>query len=72
MMVEKGLEKLTKLVEEKEWKIVSKDRFITIEIREEEIPGFLNTLSQEEVQYSEISIDKPTLEDFFITIAKSE
>ena len=72
MMVEKGLDKLTKLVEEKEWKIVSKDRFITIEIREEEIPGFLNTLSQEEVQYSEISIDKPTLEDFFITIAKSE
>lgn len=72
MMVEKGLEKLTKLVEEEEWKIVSKDRFITIEIREEEIPGFLNTLSQEEVQYSEISIDKPTLEDFFITMAKSE
>lgn len=35
-------------------------------IKEEAIAAFLNKLSRQKIKYSEISIDKPTLEDFFL------
>lgn len=72
LMIEDGLDKLVEITESRGWKIISKDRFITVEIKEEEISTLLNAFSKESIRYSEISIDKPTLEDFFITIAKSE
>ena len=38
-----------------------------VKVKEKEIAAFLNKLSQEKIKYSEISIDKPTLEDFFLS-----
>lgn len=43
---------------------------ITIEIDEHLIANFLLNLSELKVVYSNISIDKPTLEDYFLNIAK--
>jgi ABC-2 type transport system ATP-binding protein len=47
-----------------------KDRWIEIAIDEHKIADFLTKLAQAEIRYSEISIDKPTLEDYFLHIAK--
>lgn len=47
-----------------------KDRWLEIEIDEHKIADFLTKLALAEIQYSEISIDKPTLEDYFLQIAK--
>lgn len=43
---------------------------ITVEIDEQAVAPFLTKLSERKVNYSHISIDKPTLEDYFISIAK--
>ena len=41
-------------------------RFIIVDLKEKEIPGFLRSLMDKGVFYDEISIEKPTLEDYFL------
>lgn len=48
------------------------DRYISIEVGEREIAHLLNGLAAAGVEYSEISIDKPSLEDFFIEEVRNE
>lgn len=43
---------------------------VTIELDEHAIAQFLTDLGERKIIYSEISIDKPTLEDYFLSIAK--
>ena len=43
---------------------------ITIELDEHAIAQFLARLGERNIIYSHISIDKPTLEDYFLSIAK--
>lgn len=43
---------------------------VTIELDEHAIAQFLADLGQYRITYSHISIDKPTLEDYFLSIAK--
>jgi len=43
---------------------------LTIELDEHAIAQFLTNLGERKVIYSHISIDKPTLEDYFLSIAK--
>ncbi len=43
---------------------------VTIELDEHAIPQFLITLMERKIMYSTISIDKPTLEDYFLSITK--
>lgn len=47
-----------------------KGRYITIDLKEKAVPIFLKQLLDKGIDYTEISIDKPDLEDFFLTIAK--
>jgi len=42
----------------------------TIVIKEDKLPLFLYEVTKKNIRYSEISIDKPTLEDYFLAIAK--
>lgn len=44
--------------------------YVTIEIDEHAIAQFLVNLGEHAIMYSHISIDKPTLEDYFLSIAK--
>lgn len=44
---------------------------ITIEVEEQNIANFLLNLSELKVIYSHISIDEPTLEDYFLNLTKS-
>lgn len=43
---------------------------IIIDLKEKDIPSFLNELAIRKIAYSEISIEKPTLEDYFLEVAK--
>ena len=45
---------------------------ISLEIDEQEIASLLMRLAQERITYSQISIDKPTLEDYFLSITRKE
>lgn len=44
---------------------------VTIEIEEQAVANLLNLLARESIMYSHISIDKPTLEDYFLKISCS-
>ena len=48
------------------------DNHVTIELDEQAIAPFLVALAEQKILYSQISIDKPTLEDYFIQIARSK
>ena len=50
-------------------KVRRRDAVITLE--EKEIASFLAKLAKNNIEYSEISIDKPTLEDYFIAQSRS-
>lgn len=65
-----GLKRMIALVQEQSFPFQLKDRWIEIEIDEHKIADFLTKLAHAEIRYSEISIDKPTLEDYFLHIAK--
>jgi len=45
-------------------------RYVTVELKEKEIATFLSKLADIGVEYDEISIDKPTLEDFFLKVTR--
>jgi len=45
-------------------------RYIIVDLKEKQIPDFLYALMKMGVTYDRITIDKPTLEDYFITTAK--
>ena len=47
-------------------------RFVTIEIDEQDIAYLLAGIAELGVSYSEVSIDKPTLEEYFIEASKEE
>lgn len=48
----------------------AQDTQLTIELDEHAIAQFIADLGERKVIYSQISIDKPTLEDYFLSIAK--
>ena len=68
-MVE-GLEKTIALAEAAHYKFTVENRSINIWMDEEQIPPFLNALSQPSVCYTQIKIEEPSLEDYFMQIAK--
>jgi len=45
-------------------------RYIIVDLKERDIPEFLRRLMDKGVYYDEISIEKPTLEDYFLQITK--
>lgn len=47
-------------------------KLLRIDINEKQIPEFLRGLMDKNIVYSEISIDKPTLEDYFLEMAKTK
>jgi hypothetical protein len=47
---------------------VQENRFI-VELDEHAIAQFLRHISQQHITYSHIAIDKPSLEDYFLSIA---
>lgn len=44
--------------------------YVTVELDEHAIAQFLTELGKQNIVYTQISIDKPTLEDYFLSIAK--
>ncbi|MEK7541532.1 MAG: ABC transporter ATP-binding protein [Patescibacteria group bacterium] len=45
---------------------------IVVDVREQDIAGFLQGLGEAGIRYDEVSIEKPTLEDYFLAVAGKE
>jgi ABC-2 type transport system ATP-binding protein len=61
---------LEKLAEFRGFPCTSSDKTYTITIKEKQLPLFLYEVTKKNIVYSEITIDKPTLEDYFMKVAK--
>ncbi len=69
LMVEDGLKRTARFANEQglESKII--DREIEIAIDEQDVAKFLVKLAKEDIHYTQISIAKPTLEDYFLSMS---
>lgn len=68
LTVKDGLKRVTAICEEDALPHTIDGRYIKIDIKEKAIPDFLKKLLEKGIEYTEISIDKPTLEDFFLAV----
>ncbi len=66
------IDQVIKLLDNKKLKYKKEDKYLTIDIQEMEIPVLLKTLIDKKLSYAEISIEKPSLEDFFLENVKIE
>lgn len=71
LRVTKNIMDLDKLITQRKLDFVCQDSQYTITIKETLLPLFLYEITKKNIGYTEISIDKPNLEDYFMKIAKS-
>lgn len=72
LWVKDGLKRTKRFANEQGLVSHIENREIVIEIDEPAIAGFLASLADAQIEYSQISIDKPTLEDYFLSMSKQE
>lgn len=70
LTISNALEHLLAYLHDSQFMYNAQDAYVTIELDEHAIAQFLTSLAERNVIYSHISIDKPTLEDYFLSIAK--
>ncbi len=71
LRVTKNVAELDKLISLRKLESVCEDKQYTITIKETLLPLFLYEITKKNVGYTEISIDKPNLEDYFMKVARS-
>lgn len=70
LLIVRNVEHIVSYLAEHEYVYTVKDGMFSIEIDEHDIAVFLQVIAARNVEYSQISIDKPSLEDYFLSIAK--
>jgi len=65
-----GIKRGLSLSEKNKWKAKAEERVLTISINQEEIARLLSVFADNKIEYSDITIEKPTLEDFFLEASK--
>lgn len=66
------IDEVAKLLEGRKLKYKRENKYLTIDINETEIPDILKNLIDRKLTYAEISIEKPSLEDYFLENVKIE
>lgn len=69
LLVKDGLKRLEEYCKKEKLSYKLEGRFIIIDVKEKEIAEFLRTIMDRGIEYTEISIAKPTLEDYFLQTA---
>lgn len=72
LIIPEGLQHAVHLAERAGVKYSHDHRNLKLSMDEEDIPSFLDSLSQASIRYASIKIEEPSLEDFFLQIAKKE
>lgn len=70
LMMKDGQKRTVAFAKKAGFRTTIEHRSVTIEVDESDIAYLLNGLAEKQVEYSQISIDKPTLEDYFIKVSK--
>ena len=69
LFVTEKKEQLLQLLRERALPFTVDEHTVSIEIDEGHISSLLGALGQQEISYATISIDKPTLEDYFLSVS---
>jgi ABC-2 type transport system ATP-binding protein len=72
LMVKDGLKRIERFAREQGLVSVIEGREIDIAIDEHQVAKFLNQLAHESIEYTQITIAKPTLEDYFLNQAREK
>ncbi len=72
LLVGDGLKRTLEYLGKKKYKYSLVERSIEVEVEEHSIAAFLRDLAAAGVEYTQISINKPTLEDYFLQALTSE
>ncbi|KKQ18569.1 MAG: hypothetical protein A3H17_03530 [Candidatus Levybacteria bacterium RIFCSPLOWO2_12_FULL_37_14] len=67
LMIKDDLQKAKTLLKNENISYHLDGLYIVVDIKEKQIPVFLQSLAENKIQYDEISIEKPTLEDYFLS-----
>ncbi|MBS0625434.1 MAG: ABC transporter ATP-binding protein [Verrucomicrobia bacterium] len=70
LVVQDGMKRTAALAEEKGHSYQIENRTIQVALDEKQIPSFLGALTQKGIEYTNIKIEEPSLEDYFLHIAK--
>jgi ABC-2 type transport system ATP-binding protein len=70
LLVGDGLKRTIEYAQEQKLGYKLDNRSIEVSVDEQKIAAFLSGLAQKGVEYSQISIQKPTLEDYFLQLAR--
>lgn len=70
LTVIKGLQQTVAIANERNLPYVTEHRHIEIQMEDNQVPEFLHALSEKNIIYANIKIEEPSLEDFFLEIAK--
>jgi ABC-2 type transport system ATP-binding protein len=69
LLINDGFKKTIELCKEMHVSYKIQGRHIIVDVKEKSIPEFLRYLTNRKIHYDEISIEKPTLEDYFLYVA---
>lgn len=72
LQIKDGLKRIKELADIAGYKNSIEGREIEIEVDEHAVASFLVTLTKKDIEYTQISIAKPTLEDYFLSLAETE
>lgn len=70
LLIKEGTERAIRYAAERGNTSRAEGHRITVDVKEREIPAFLRGLMDRGILYDEISIEKPTLEDYFLAVTK--
>lgn len=65
-LISSNIDKLIKYAEENQLKYKIKHHYVEIDITDSLIPDLINDITKLEIKYSQISIEKPSLRDYFL------
>lgn len=72
LLIEGNLKTLKDLLKQKKYRSNISGRRATIEVPEKEVAHLLHALNAAGITYTEISIEKPTLEDYFLHVVEKK
>lgn len=72
LMIKEDLQKAQTLFKKEKISYRLNGLYVTCNIKEQKIPVFLQSLTENKIQYDEISIEKPSLEDYFLSQTSSK
>jgi len=72
LMMKDGAKRTIQFAKEAGFTVTAKDRYVVVEVDEEDVAYLLAGIAEKGVTYDQISIDKPTLNDYFIEEAREK